>query len=71
MLKAMANHFVCRSLTPAVQKLRNVFSKMDTDVNGSACLAEFQEACSRLSLAITSDELDAFLQSNFIRAQGT
>ena len=67
----MENCVVRRSLTPAaVQKLRNVFSEMDTDAIGSVSLAEFQEASAHLSLAITSNELDAFLQADFVGAQG-
>ena len=65
----MENRIMHRSLTPAaVQKLRNVFSEMDTDASGSVSLAEFQEVS---TLAITSDELDAFLQADFVGAQGT
>ena len=72
MFKAMENCVVRRSLTPAaLQKLRNVFGEMDTDASGSVSLAEFQEASTRLSLAIASDELDAFLQADFVGAQGT
>ena len=57
----MENCIVRRSLTPAaVQKLRNIFSEMDTDASGSVSLAEFQEVSARLSLTIVSDELDAF-----------
>ena len=54
-----------------MQKLINVLSEMDTDASGSVSIAEFQEACARLSLEVTSDELDTFLQANFVGAQGT
>ena len=69
----MAHHVVRRPLTPAaVQKLRKVFCEMDhTDVSGSVSLAEFQEVYTHLSLAVTSDELDALLQAHFVGAQGT
>ena len=56
---------VRNALTPAaVQKLRNVFSEMDTDGSGTVSLTEFREACARLSLTVTTDELDAFLQAD-------
>ena len=56
----MAQRIERGSLIPAaVQKLRNVFSKRDI-------LAEFQEACACPSLAVSSDELDAILQVDFV-----
>ena len=61
-----ADFVVCRLLTPAaVQKLRNVFSEIDKDASGSVSLAEFQEACGGLSLAVTRDELNAFFANPF------
>lgn len=56
---------VHNSLTPAaVQKLRNAFIKMDTDSSGTVSLAEFQEACARLSLSVTMDELEEFSEAD-------
>ena len=62
----MAHCVVRRSLTPAAEKkLRNIFSEMDMDPNGSVSLAEFQEVYARLSPLVTGDELNAFFPSRF------
>ena len=44
---------------------------MDTDASGTVSLVKFQEACSHLSLTITSDDMDAFLQADFVGVHGT
>ena len=44
---------------------------MDTDVSGSVSLANLEEVCACLSLAVTSDRLDAFLQANSFGGRAT
>ena len=48
----------------AVQILKTIFNKIDHDGSGAISLTEFKQACARLSISITEEDMSDFSRSD-------